>query len=33
MISPSSTHKDLPDKGKFIFRDVMSDALQAIVFR
>jgi len=32
MISPSSTHKDLPDKGKFIFRDVMSDALQAIVF-
>ncbi len=32
MISPSSTHKDLPDKGQFIFRDVMSDALQAIVF-
>ncbi len=32
MISPSSTHKDLPDKGKFIFRDVMSDALQAVVF-
>jgi len=32
MISPSSTHKDIPDKGQFIFRDVMSDALQAIVF-
>jgi len=32
MISPSSTHKDLPDKGKFIFRNVMSDALQAVVF-
>jgi len=32
MISPSSTHKDLPGKGKFIFRDVMSDALQAVVF-
>jgi branched-chain amino acid transport system substrate-binding protein len=32
MISPSSTHKDLPDKGKYIFRDVMSDALQAVVF-
>ena len=32
MISPSSTHKDLPGKGKFVFRDVMSDALQAVVF-
>ena len=32
MISPSSTHKDLPDKGKFIFRDVINDALQANVF-
>jgi len=32
MISPSSTHKDLPNKGKYIFRDVMSDALQAVVF-
>jgi len=32
MISPSSTHKDLPSKGAFIFRDVMSDALQAVVF-
>ena len=32
MISPGSTHKDLPDKGKFIFRDVVSDAIQAIVF-
>jgi branched-chain amino acid transport system substrate-binding protein len=32
MISPSSTHKDLPDKGKFIFRDVINDALQAVVF-
>ena len=32
MISPSSTHKDLPDKGDYIFRNVLSDALQAIVF-
>ena len=32
MISPSSTHKDLPDKGKFIFRDVINDDLQAVVF-
>lgn len=32
MISPSSTHKDLPDKGKFIFRDVINDSMQAIVF-
>ncbi len=32
MISPSSTHKDLPGKGNFVFRNVMSDALQAIVF-
>ncbi len=32
MISPSTTHKDFPDKGKFIFRDVISDGLQAIVF-
>lgn len=32
MISPSSTHKDLPGKGKYIFRNVMSDALQAVVF-
>ncbi len=32
MISPSSTHKDLPGKGKYIFRDVMSDALQSTVF-
>jgi branched-chain amino acid transport system substrate-binding protein len=32
MISPSSTHKDLPDKGKFIFRNVINDALQAVVF-
>ena len=32
MISPSSTHKDLPDKGEFIFRDVINDSMQAIVF-
>ena len=32
MISPASTHKDLPDKGKFIFRDIINDAVQAIVF-
>jgi len=32
MISPSSTHKDLPGKGKYIFRDVISDALQSTVF-
>ena len=32
MISPSSTHKDLPDKGEFIFRDVINDDLQAVVF-
>ena len=32
MISPSSTHKDLPDKGRFIFRDVINDDLQAVVF-
>jgi len=32
MISPSSTHKDLPDKGAYIFRDVISDGLQAVVF-
>lgn len=32
MISPSSTHKDLPDKGNYIFRNVLSDALQAVVF-
>ncbi|HPS88053.1 MAG TPA: ABC transporter substrate-binding protein [Spirochaetota bacterium] len=32
MISPASTHKDLPDKGKFIFRNIMNDALQAVVF-
>ncbi|MCL2154869.1 MAG: ABC transporter substrate-binding protein [Leptospirales bacterium] len=32
MISPASTHKDLPDKGRFIFRDVISDVIQAIVF-
>jgi branched-chain amino acid transport system substrate-binding protein len=32
MISPASTHKDVPDKGKFIFRDVINDDLQAVVF-
>ncbi|MCL2154870.1 MAG: ABC transporter substrate-binding protein [Leptospirales bacterium] len=32
MISPASTHKDFPDKGKFIFRDIINDAVQAIVF-
>lgn len=32
MISPSSTHKDLTSKGKFIFRTVVTDALQAKVF-
>ena len=32
MISPSSTHKDLPDKGQFVFRDVINDSMQAIVF-
>jgi len=32
MISPSSTHKDLTSKGNFIFRNVLSDQLQAIVF-
>ncbi len=32
MISPSSTDKALPDKGDFIFRTIMSDALQPIVF-
>jgi len=32
MISPSATHKDLTNKGDYIFRDVPSDALQATVF-
>lgn len=32
LISPSSTHKDLPDKGDYIFRTVFSDALQSQVF-
>lgn len=32
MISPSSTHKALTSLGNFIFRDVLSDELQAIVF-
>jgi len=32
MISPSATHKALTSKGKFIFRNVLSDELQAIVF-
>ena len=32
MISPASSHKDLPDKGEFIFRTISSDALQAVVF-
>ncbi len=32
MISPSSTHKDLPNKGKYIFRTVVGDDLQAKVF-
>lgn len=31
MISPSSTHPDLTNKGSFIFRDVVSDAVQAQV--
>lgn len=32
MISPSATHKDLTSKGKYVFRNVLSDQLQAIVF-
>ncbi|MDD5456651.1 MAG: ABC transporter substrate-binding protein [Candidatus Margulisbacteria bacterium] len=32
MISPSSTHKDLTQMGNFIFRDVLSDRLQAMIF-
>ena len=32
MISPGSTNKDLPNKGKFIFRTIMNDSTQAIVF-
>jgi len=32
MITPSSTHKDLTSKGDFIFRNVLSDQLQAQVF-
>jgi branched-chain amino acid transport system substrate-binding protein len=32
MISPSSTHADLTALGEYIFRDVVSDALQAQVF-
>ncbi|HUX11666.1 MAG TPA: ABC transporter substrate-binding protein [Spirochaetia bacterium] len=32
MISPSSTHPDLTNKGNYIFRDVVSDAVQAQVF-
>jgi branched-chain amino acid transport system substrate-binding protein len=32
MISPASSHKDLPDKGKFIFRTIPSDNLQTVVF-
>ena len=32
MISPSATHKDLPNKGKYIFRTVVGDDLQAKVF-
>lgn len=31
MISPSSTHADLPNKGEYIFRTVASDGLQADV--
>lgn len=32
MISPSSTHKDLTQVGSYIFRDVLSDQIQAQVF-
>ncbi len=32
MCSPSATHKDLTSKGNYIFRNVLSDQLQAIVF-
>ena len=32
MISPGASHKDLPDKGDFIFRTIVSDAVQAVVF-
>ena len=32
MISPGSTHKDLPNKGDFIFRTIISDAVQAVIF-
>jgi branched-chain amino acid transport system substrate-binding protein len=32
MITPSSTHKALTSKGNFIFRNVLSDELQAQVF-
>ncbi len=31
MISPSSTHKDLTNKGQYIFRTVITDSLQATV--
>jgi branched-chain amino acid transport system substrate-binding protein len=29
MISPGSTHRDLPKKGRFIFRTIMSETVQA----
>ncbi|MGL4368728.1 MAG: ABC transporter substrate-binding protein [Spirochaetota bacterium] len=32
MISPSSTHKDLPGKGGYIFRTIMNDSVQAKIF-
>ncbi|HOJ64225.1 MAG TPA: ABC transporter substrate-binding protein [Spirochaetota bacterium] len=32
MCSPSATHKALTSKGNFIFRNVLSDELQAIIF-
>lgn len=32
MISPSSTHKDLPAKGNYIFRTIVGDDFQARVF-
>ena len=32
MISPGSTHKELTDKGQFIFRNIINDAMQVVVF-
>ena len=32
MVSPGSTHKELTNKGNFIFRTIISDAIQAVVF-